>query len=191
VIKIIKKLVNAMTISRILCAFLLLFLAPASINEISVLFYVVYSWCVLSDFIDGPIARKTKSTSEFGSFLDSAADMILAIIVLIIFLPILDLAPWMAALVVIVLATRAVGFTIGFVKWRTFTLLHTYANKAAGAMLGFFPIFLGLFGLAATVIILFTAAILSAAEELVITIRSKDLQRNITSMFALNKEKIA
>jgi len=181
----IKKLVNALTISRILGAFLLLFLAPASIDSISAMFFVVYGWCVISDFIDGPIARRTNSTSDFGSFLDSSADMILAVIVLIIFLPILDLAPWMAVLVAIVLTTRAIGFSIGFAKWRTFTLLHTYANKTAGAMLGFFPVLLFTVGLTATVLILFTAAFLSALEELVITIRVKELERNITSVFAI------
>lgn len=173
-----------MTISRIFGSFSLLLFLPMTLETIPLLFYVVYGWCVLSDFIDGPIARKTNSTSEFGAFLDSAADMILAIVVLIIFLPILNLEPWMIALVAIVLATRAIGLGIGFAKYRTFTLLHTYANKTAGTLLGFFPILLGLLGLPITLLILFTAAFLSALEELVITIRSKELERNITSLFA-------
>ena len=180
----IKKVVNAITISRIFGAFSLLLFLPMTLDTIPMLFYVVYGWCVLSDFIDGPIARKTNSASDLGSFLDSAADVTLAAIVLIIFIPILDLQPWMIALVVIVLSTRALGFGIGFIKYRTLTLLHTYANKGAGAMLGCFPILLGLLGLPITICILFTVAILSASEELIITIRSKELDRNITSMFA-------
>ena len=175
----IKKVVMTITISRIFGAFWLLFITP-----LSALFYVVYAACVVSDMVDGPIARKAKVTSNLGALLDSAADFLFAIIVLIIFIPILALETWMVYLIAIVLATRAIGFGIGFIKYRTFTFLHTYANKGAGVLLAFFPIFYGTLGLAVTIIILFIAAILSALEELIITIRSKELNRNITSMFA-------
>ena len=175
----IKKVVTTITISRIVGAGVLLLLTP-----LTALFYALYTWCVVSDMIDGPIARRAKVTSELGSLLDSAADMLLAIVLLIIFIPILALEMWMIYMIIGVLATRAVGFAIGFVKYRTFTLLHTYANKAAAVILACFPIFYGLFGLTVTIPVLFVAAILSALEELIITIRSKELKRNITSMFA-------
>ena len=177
----IKKVVTTITISRIIGAGVLLLLTP-----LTPLFYALYAWCIVSDMIDGPIARRAKVTSNFGSFLDSTADMLLAIVLLIIFIPILALEMWMIYMVIGVLATRAIGFGIGFAKYRTFTLLHTYANKAAGTLLACFPIFYGLFGLTITIPILFVAAILSALEELIITIRSKELKRNITSVFAMD-----
>jgi len=176
----IKNFVMSITVSRIIGSVTLLFITP-----MTALFFVVYGWCAISDMIDGPIARRAKVTSNFGSFLDSSADMLLAIVMLIIFIPILALEIWMIVMVAVVLTMRAVGFTIGFVKYRTFTLLHTYANKAAGTLLACFPIFYFFFGLTITIPILFVAASLSALEELVITIRSKELQRDITSMFSL------
>ena len=174
----IKKLVMTLTISRIFGAVALLFITP-----LTALFYVVYTVCVVTDMIDGPIARKWKVTSNLGALLDSAADFFFAMVVLIIFIPILALEMWMVYLIAIVLITRFVGFGIGYVKYRTFTFLHTYANKGAGVLLAFFPVFYGTLGLAVTIIILFIAAILSALEELIITIKSKELNRNITSMF--------
>jgi CDP-diacylglycerol--glycerol-3-phosphate 3-phosphatidyltransferase len=183
----IKKVVNAITISRIVGAFSLLLFLPVTLHTIPVLFYVVYGWCVLSDFIDGPIARKTKSTSELGSLLDSVADILLVIVVLFIFLPILDLYLWMAVMVVIVLSVRALSFSIGFKKYRTFTMLHTYSTKTAGALLGFFPILLALFSLPITITVLFIGQFLASLEELAITIRSKHLDRNVTSVFTMNR----
>ncbi|MCL2218022.1 MAG: CDP-alcohol phosphatidyltransferase family protein [Defluviitaleaceae bacterium] len=167
------------TASRVVGAFSLLLLVP-----LSGIFYLVYAWCIASDILDGYIARKTRTTSNFGAFLDSAADLNLIAILLVIFLPLLNWDLWMLVLVGIVIFTRAVALSIGFVKYRTLTLLHTYANKGAGLVLASFPILYGLSGLAITISILFTAAFLSAFEELIITIRSKTLDRNITSMLA-------
>ena len=153
-------------------------------------FYVVYFWCVLTDFIDGPIARRAKVASDFGALLDSVADILLAIVTLIIFLPFLwaDFQTWMVVMVAIVLSTRALSFAIGYKKHRTFTMLHTYSTKVAGTFLGLFPIMLWTLGLPATVIILFIGAWLSALEELVITIISKELDRDVVSVFRMKQQ---
>ena len=183
-------MVNALTISRIFGAIILLVLNTLGIMTPDMaVFYVVYFACVVSDFIDGPIARRAKVTSEFGALMDSVADILLAIVTLIIFLPFLwaDFQPWMVAMVVIVLSTRALSFGIGYKKYRTFTMLHTYSTKVAGTFLGLFPILLFLFDLPITITFLFIGAFLSALEELVITIRSKELDRNVKSMFLMDK----
>ena len=182
-------MINALTISRLFGAIALLVLNMLGIMTPEMaIFYVVYFACVVSDFIDGPIARRTNSTSNFGSLMDSVADIVLALVVLVIFIPILDLQPWMFAMIAIVLSVRALSFGIGFVKYRTFTMLHTYSTKVAGAFLGLFPILLFLFDLPITITFLFIGALLSGLEELAITIRSKELDRNIKSFFVMNKE---
>jgi CDP-diacylglycerol--glycerol-3-phosphate 3-phosphatidyltransferase len=184
----IKKAVNALTISRIFGAFsLLLFLPIASLEEVPLLLYVIYGWCVLTDFIDGPIARKTNSATELGSLMDSVADILLAIIVLFIFLPILDLQIWMAVMVATVLSVRALSYVIGFKKYRTFAMLHTYSIKTAGTFLGLFPILLAIFGLSATITFLFILQIVASLEELTINIRSKHLDRDVTSVFTMKR----
>ena len=165
---------------------MLLFL-PVTLDTIPLLFYVIYGWCVLTDFIDGPIARKTNTTSELGALMDSVADILLVLVVLFIFLPILDLQIWMAGMVVVILSIRGLTIAIGFKKYRTFTMLHTYSTKVAGTFLGFFPIMLALFGLPVTFVILFIGQLVASLEELAITIRSKHLDRNVTSVFTMKR----
>ena len=183
-------MVNTLTIGRLIGAFVLLALNTLGIMTPDMaVFYVVYFACVVSDFIDGPIARWAKVTSEFGALMDSVADILLAIVTLIIFLPFLwpDFQPWMVAMVVIVLSTRALSFAIGYKKYRTFTMLHTYSTKVAGAFLGLFPIILFQFGLPITITFLFILQMVTSLEELAITIRSKELDRNVKSIFTMRQ----
>jgi len=76
---------------------------------------------------------------------------------------------------------------IGYAKYRGFAALHTFANKATGFLLFAFPIFYVSIGLNATTILLCFFATLSAIEELLITIRSKQLDRNVRSIFKQSK----
>ena len=69
--------------------------------------------------------------------------------------------------------------------------MHTYANKAAGAALFCFPLLYRLLGLAVTASILCCIASLSALEELLIVIRSKELDRNTTGLFSRRHKKDA
>ncbi|WP_197726527.1 CDP-alcohol phosphatidyltransferase family protein [Cohnella abietis] len=77
---------NCITLSRIVLALMLLFLTP-----LSSAFLTIYILCGFTDLIDGPIARKTGTTSSLGAKLDSAADMILVGISLYTLYPFLDL----------------------------------------------------------------------------------------------------
>ena len=65
-----KHIANILTGFRILGSMLLLFFPV-----FSEAFYALYLLCGFSDMIDGTIARKTNSVSEFGSKLDTAADL--------------------------------------------------------------------------------------------------------------------
>jgi len=172
----VKKIIMSLTVSRMIAGAALLFVVP-----LSAVFFIIYIWCIISDIADGPLARKFKVTSNLGALLDSAADFFVAMVILYILIPLLDFAPWMLAMVVIVLGIRFVAFSIGFYKYRTFTMLHTYANKGAGVILAIFPLVFGALGLTLAFSFAAIAALLSALEELFITVRSKELDRNITS----------
>ena len=77
----IANLLNALTLSRVLCAiliYLLLFLK--SYYLLAVILFGVASF---SDFLDGYIARKTNSESLLGEILDPIADKLLIVFVLI------------------------------------------------------------------------------------------------------------
>lgn len=74
-------LLNAITLSRILCAILIyLFLFLKSQYLIALLLFGIASF---SDFLDGYLARKTNSVSVLGEILDPIADKLLIVFVLI------------------------------------------------------------------------------------------------------------
>jgi CDP-diacylglycerol--glycerol-3-phosphate 3-phosphatidyltransferase len=179
--------VNLITISRFFGAVSLLYIAHMTSVYAVYILYAVYAACIVSDIADGWLARKFKVTTNYGAILDSSADLVLIGVVLVVFiflLPhLLPLQAWMLYLVGLVLATRAVALSIGYYKYKTMTLLHTYANKGAGLVMACFPFFFALFYPSIAFLIIFAAAFLSALEELVITIKSKELDRNVVSMF--------
>ena len=77
----IANILNAITLSRILCAVLIyLFLYLESNYSIALFLFFVASF---SDFLDGYIARKTNSVSVLGEILDPIADKLLIVFVLI------------------------------------------------------------------------------------------------------------
>ncbi len=74
-------ILNAITLSRILCAILIyLYLYLESNYVVALLLFSIASF---SDFLDGYIARKTNSESVLGEILDPIADKLLIVFVLI------------------------------------------------------------------------------------------------------------
>ena len=185
-----KNLANILSISRIVGAAALLLgsFAILPIPPLSFSFFVIYILCIITDLIDGPIARKTKSASSFGSALDSVADLALILTVLAILIPILNFEIWMFACIAFVIGVRILSLFIGLVRFRTITLVHTYSSKFSALILALFPVFYELvnigvaFGLAAVF------AIIAACEELYIVICSLEFDRDVVSMFHMKRE---
>ena len=57
------------------------------IDPLSELFYLIYTLSGLSDAVDGWVARATKTTSELGSKLDTAADLLFYAVMIIRIFP--------------------------------------------------------------------------------------------------------
>ena len=58
-------------------------------------FYILYLVCGFTDMIDGTIARKTNTVSEFGARLDTAADFLFAGVCLVKLLPVVHMPGWL------------------------------------------------------------------------------------------------
>lgn len=85
-----KHIANILTGCRIFGSILLLFFPVFSLD-----FYITYLLCGFSDMVDGTIARKTNSTSKFGSQLDTIADLIFVVVSLIKLLPAIYIPQWL------------------------------------------------------------------------------------------------
>ena len=73
-----------------MCGFALLFCQPFSPS-----FIALYLIAGLTDSIDGAVARKTNTASEFGAKLDTAADFVLVAACLSKLLPTLSVPLWL------------------------------------------------------------------------------------------------
>ena len=107
-------------------------------------FYVIYSLCGLSDILDGAIARATKQTSEFGSKLDSVADLLFYSIMMIRIMPVLwkILPKWIWFIVGAILLIRIASYITAAVKDKKFASVHSIFNKMSGAAVYGIPFFI-------------------------------------------------
>lgn len=126
---------NIITGIRILCGIALLFFPV-----FSPVFYILYIVAGLSDMMDGTIARKTGSTSEFGSKLDTAADLVLVIICLIKMIPVLDIPVWIMIWIAVIALIKVVNIISGFIIRKEFINTHTVMNKITGFVLFLIPL---------------------------------------------------
>ena len=126
---------NLITGIRILCSIALLFF-PA----FSPAFYALYLTAGVSDMIDGTVARKTGTVSEFGSKLDTAADFVLVFCCLIKLIPTLHLPTWLIIWIIMIAVIKAINLISGYVVRQTFAAIHSVLNKVTGALLFLLPL---------------------------------------------------
>ncbi|MBQ3084386.1 MAG: CDP-alcohol phosphatidyltransferase family protein [Clostridia bacterium] len=155
----------------------------------SVEFYVIYTICGVSDVLDGWLARILKQSSEFGSRLDSVADLLFYFVMLLMVFPVLwAKLPWQIWIAVgAVILLRLVSYTVAAVKYKRFASVHTYANKLTGLLMFSVPYFLPLCFMVAGCFVVCIATALSSLEEFLIHILSKEYNSNVKSIFMLPK----
>ena len=179
---------NIISGARIVCAAILLFLAWEGYRNA---FIVLLLASLLSDAIDGYIARRFNVTSKLGAKLDSLGDMA-------IYLTIPICAWWLwpqilkqeALFVFIAIAAYIVPLIAGLIKFRKIPSYHTYGAKIAAVfmstaiLLMFLIEFTWIFRIAAIF------QILVACEEILITILLPILQSNVKSIWHVSSSHI-
>lgn len=173
-----KLIPNLISINRIILSLVLIFIKPLSVS-----FYIIYIICGFSDILDGFIARKTGTTSKFGAKLDSIADMIMIGILLFLFYPILNPAIEFVIWIILISIIRVISILVAFKKYKTFASIHTWGNKITGMCLFLFPILFLYINTIVLIYITCVAASISAIEELIIQLTSRDLELNRHSIF--------
>ena len=126
---------NIVTGCRILCSIGMLFFPAFSLG-----FFILYLICGLTDMVDGTIARKTNTASEFGAKLDSTADFIFVAAALLKILPVLAISCWLWLWILGIALVKIANVISGFVREKRFMVEHTILNKMTGFLLFLLPL---------------------------------------------------
>lgn len=151
---------NVITVIRIVCSIALL-LFPAFSSS----FYALYIVAGISDMIDGTVARKTGTVSEFGSKLDTVADFVLVFCCLIKLIPILHIQKWLMIWVIVIAVIKAINLISGYVMGRKFVALHSVMNKVTGMLLFVLPLTLTVIDLKYSSAVVGVVATFAAIQE--------------------------
>ena len=151
---------NIITGFRIICSIFLLF-SPV----FSPVFYILYLIAGFSDMIDGTVARKTGTVSEFGSKLDTAADFVFAAVCLIKLIPSLDIPTWLFIWITIIAMIKSINIISGYVIHKKFVVVHSVVNKMTGVLLFVLPLTLTKINLNYSGMVVCAVATLAAIHE--------------------------
>ena len=163
-----KHIANIITGSRMVLSLPLVFIPLTS-----AWFYALYLLCGLSDMIDGTVARRTSSASEFGARLDTVSDFVFMTVALIKFLPHLHIPVWLWIWIGIIAMIKLGNAAWGFVRTKKHISPHTLLNKITGILLFLLPATISFIDLTYTLPIVCTVAMVAAIHEVYDTYSEK------------------
>lgn len=151
---------NFITIIRIVCSITLLFFPT-----FSPAFYTLYITAGISDMVDGWVARRTHTVSEFGAKLDTIADFVFVIVCLVKVLPIIDIPVWLYVWIGVIALIKIINIVSGFVVQKRFVAVHSTMNKIAGLLLFVLPLTISFIDLKYSVTVVCVFATFAAIQE--------------------------
>ena len=151
---------NIITVIRIICSIVLLFCQFPSTA-----FYILYVIAGITDMIDGAVARKTNTVSEFGAKLDTAADFVFVVVCMKKLIPILDIPKWLFVWIAVIALVKVINIVSGYVMRKEFVAAHTIMNKVTGILLFILPLTLQALELKYTGAAVCTVATFAAVQE--------------------------
>ena len=155
-----KQIANIITSCRILLSITLLF-CPV----FSVCFCGIYLLCGFTDMVDGTVARKTNSVSEFGARLDTTSDFLFFAVTLIKLMPVIHIPKWILVWVVVIAIIKIFNVILGFIYTKKLISLHTVMNKITGLLLFLIPLALQFIEIKYSLIAVCIVATISAIQE--------------------------
>lgn len=165
---------NALSVLRILCA-LLLWASPV----FSPWYIGWYLLGGLTDLIDGPIARRTKTASEGGAKLDTAADAVFLLSVLVKLWSALIVPRALLLWIGCILLLKILSALLGVIRYHRFLPVHSCFNKLCGGVTFFTLLLLGANGAwqGKAIAVIFTCALatVAAVHECILILTGKAL----------------
>lgn len=133
----VRYLANIITVSRMICSVILF-----TVNPFSIKFFIIYTYCGISDMLDGTIARKTETSTELGSILDGLADLLFIVVFMIKILPLLNISELYWKWIKVIIFIKAINLIVGYMYYKKLIFFHSIANKVTGFMLFLLPFFM-------------------------------------------------
>ena len=165
-----KYIANIITASRIVFSLPLL-LIPLS----SAWFYVLYLLCGFTDMVDGTVARRTNSASEFGARLDTVSDFVFMTVALIKFVPYLHISTWLWIWIGVIAVMKLGNAAWGFVRTKKLISPHTVLNKVTGLLLFLLPLSLAFIEPAYSILAICVLATVAVAQEIYLVAKGRDV----------------
>ena len=114
---------------------------------------------------DGAVARKTGTTSKFGSRLDTLADIVFVAVCLIKLIPVLDVPFWINIWIAIIAFIKFLNIVAGYINRKESVAVHSAVNKTTGCLLFLFPLTLTFIDLRYSAAVICTVATIAAVYE--------------------------
>ena len=115
--------------------------------------------------IDGAVARKTGTVSEFSSRLDTIADIVFVAVCLIKVIPVLDVPVWLYIWITIIAFIKVANIAVGYIRQKEFISVHSLMNKMTGGLLFVFPLTLVYMDLRYSATVVCMVATVAAIQE--------------------------
>lgn len=179
---------NILSLYRLLSFPVVLYFALSNKENIFVVLLVVN---LITDALDGIIARMFKLETEFGAKLDAYADigMYITAIIGVVAFKSSDLSPHYLSLFVFVFVFIAPKL-VSLYRFKRFPSLHLYSSKVGGYMQGAFFFVLFVFGFNVAFyyfVILF--GILTFIEQVIILLIIPELKSNVKGLYWALKDR--
>ena len=153
-------LANVVTGCRILFSVIIL-LVPV----FSPVFYGCYLAAGFTDMIDGTIARKLGTEGEFGSKMDTIADIVFVAAAAYKILPVMEIPKSIWIWIGVIALIKIINIISGFVVAKQFVSVHTAANKITGLLMFVLPLTMAAVELRYSALVVCVAATFAAIQE--------------------------
>ena len=125
--------------------------------------------------IDGTIARKTGSVSNFGAKLDTVADFVFMVVCAVKILPILQIPIWLWTWIIIVAVIKMFNIAFVFIRKKKLISIHSILNKIIGFMLFLLPLSLTFVENVYSVAIICILATIAVTQEIYFTAKGQEI----------------
>ena len=153
-------LANVITGCRILFS-AIIFWVPV----FSPVFYGCYLAAGCTDMIDGTIARKLGTESEFGSKFDTIADIVFVAAAAYKMFPVMEIPKGIWIWTGVIALIKIINIISGFVAEKQFVSVHTAANKITGLLVFLLPLTMAVVELRYSALVVCMVATFAAIQE--------------------------